>query len=149
MKDIINYIKINENIATSGQPTREQFKQIADEGYEIVINLAVAHSEGRLINEDEIVSDLGMNYIHIPVEFKEPTLENLKDFIEILSALKKRKVWVHCILNHRVSAFMYVFHKYILRTPFEDIDLAVFEEWSPDKKWQSLMKTPIEELSLK
>lgn len=148
MKDIINYIKINENIATSGQPTREQFKKIANEGYEFVINLSVAHSEGRLINEDEIVSDLEMNYIHIPVEFKEPTFKNLKDFIEILSSLKHRKVWVHCIMNYRVSAFMYVFHKYILRTAFEDINLTVFEEWSPDKKWQEIMKVTFDELAL-
>lgn len=148
MKEIINYIKINDNIATSGQPTREQFKTIADAGYEVVINLAVAHSEGRLVNEDEIVTNYEMNYIHIPVEFKEPTLKNLKDFIEVLSCIKHKKVWVHCIMNYRVSAFMYVFHKYILKTPFEKINLLVFEEWSPDKKWQKLMKTSFEELSL-
>lgn len=147
MQDIINYIKINENIATSGQPTREQFRQIADEGYEFVINLAVAHSEGRIEKEDEIVSDLDMNYIHIPVEFKEPTLQNLKDFIQILSSLSQRKVWVHCIMNYRVSAFMYVYHKYILQTPFDNIDLSVFEEWSPDEQWQEIMKTPFEDIN--
>lgn len=146
VNDIINYIQINENLATSGQATREQFKKIADEGYEIVINLAVAHSEGRLEKEDEIVTDLEMNYIHIPVEFKEPSVKNLKDFIEILSSLSHRKVWVHCIMNYRVSAFMYVYHKYILRTPFENINLKVFDEWSPDEKWQAIMKTPQEEL---
>ncbi len=147
MQDIINYIKINENIATSGQPTREQFRQIADAGYEFVINLAVAHSEGRIEKEDEIVSDLEMNYIHIPVEFKEPTLQNLKDFIQILSSLSKRKVWIHCIMNYRVSAFMYVYHKYILQTPFDNIDLSVFEEWSPDEQWQEIMKTPFEDVN--
>jgi len=147
MQEIINYIQINENIATSGQPTREQFRQIANEGYEFVINLAVAHSEGRIEKEDEIVSDLEMNYIHIPVEFKEPTLQNLKDFIQILSALSQRKVWVHCIMNYRVSAFMYVYHKYILQTPFDNIDLSVFEEWSPDEQWQAIMKTPYEDVN--
>ena len=146
MRDILNYIKINENISTSGQPTREQFRKIADEGFEVVINLSVAHSEGRLEKEDEIVSDLEMNYFHIPVEFKEPKLKNLKDFIELLSSQKNKKVWVHCIKNYRVSAFMYVYHKYILKTPFEDINLKVFEDWNPDKKWQEIMKTPIEEI---
>lgn len=147
MKDIINYIQINENIATSGQPTPEQFEQIAKDGYEIVINLAVAHSDGKLENEDDIVSTLGMTYIHIPVEFLDPTKKNLKDFIDILSSLKSKKIWVHCIMNYRVSAFMYVYHKYILKTPFEKISLEVFDEWSPDEKWQAIMKTPIEELS--
>ncbi len=146
MNEINNYIKINNNIATSGQPTREQFRSIAEAGYEYVINLSVAHSEGRIEKEDEIVSDLEMNYIHIPVEFKEPTTKNLIDFIEILSSLSHKKVWVHCIMNYRVSAFMYVYHKYYLRTPFEKIDLKVFDEWAPDEKWQALMKTPYEEL---
>ena len=151
MQEIINYININENLATSGQPTKEQFEKIANEGYEIVINLAVFNSEGKIEHEDDIVSSLGMTYIHIPVEFLEPTTKNLKDFIEILSLLSSntsKKIWVHCIMNYRVSAFMYVYHKFILRTPFENISLEVFDEWSPDKKWQEIMKTTSEELGL-
>ena len=147
MENIKNYIKINENIASSGQPLKEEFEQIALNGYQIVINLALAKSEGKIEQEDDIVTNLGMNYIHIPVDFKEPTLQNLKDFIEILSALAHKKVWVHCIMNYRVSAFMYVYHKYILQTPFEDIDLSIFDEWSPDEKWQAIMKTTYEELN--
>lgn len=143
MKSIVNYIQVNENIATSGQPSAKQFELIANEGYEYVINLAVCHSEGRLDDEDKIVTNLGMNYIHIPVEFEEPTYENLLDFIEILQALQHRKVWVHCIMNYRVSAFMYVYHKYILRTPFDDIDLSVLEDWGPSLNWQNLMKTQL------
>lgn len=149
MQEIINYIQVNENLATSGQPTKEQFEQISKDGYEIVINLAVAHSDGKIEKEDDIVSSLGMIYIHIPVEFLEPTTKNLKDFIEILSSVSHRKVWLHCILNYRASAFMYVYHKYILKTPFDNIDMRVFEEWSPDESWQKIMKTPLEELNLK
>ena len=26
---------------------------------------------------------------------------------------------------------MYVYHKYILHTPFEEIDLSIFEKWQP------------------
>ncbi len=148
MQDINNYIKINEKISTSGQPTAKQFEKIAEEGYEIVINLAVSHSEGKIENEDDIVTSLGMNYVHIPVEFLEPTVKNLKDFIEMLSSFSNKKVWVHCIMNYRVSAFMYVYHKYILKTPFDNINLEVFEQWSPDEKWQEIMKTKPEELSL-
>lgn len=143
MKTVTNFIQINDNIATSGQPSKEQFQKIAEKGYEYVINLAVCHSEGRLDNEDKIVTDLGMNYLHLPVEFEEPTEQNLLDFIEILQAISHRKVWVHCIMNYRVSAFMYVYHKYILRTPFDDIDLSVLEEWGPSSTWQNIMKTQL------
>lgn len=148
MNDIINFIKINDNISTSGQPTKKQFEKIAKAGFDVVLNLAVANSEGKIENEDDIVTTLGMNYIHIPVEFLEPTHKNLQDFIDILSSLSAKRVWVHCIMNYRVSAFMYVYHKYVLRTPFNNINLEVFEEWSPDEKWQKIMKTVPEELNL-
>ena len=143
METINNYIKINNNITTSGQPTAQEFEKISKDGFETIINLAVCHSEGRIEDEDKIVSSLGMNYIHIPVEFEDPKQKNLLDFIEILEALQNKKVWVHCIMNYRVTAFMYVFHKYILKTPFDNIDLSILEEWSPDKKWQEIMKTEL------
>lgn len=143
---VLNYIKINESIATSGQPSKEEFEHIAQAGYEMVINLAMCNSEGQIKEEDEIVTSLGMNYIHIPVEFTEPTQKNLIDFIELLSMLQHRKIWVHCIMNYRATAFMYVYHKYILRTPFDDIDLSLMEEWGPDVAWQDIMKTDLDEL---
>ncbi|MGB6329519.1 MAG: protein tyrosine phosphatase family protein [Halarcobacter sp.] len=146
MQEIINYIKINDNISSSGQPTKEQFEEIAKDNYEIIINLSSDNSENKLENEDEILSKLGLIYIHLPVDFLSPTKKNLKDFIEILSFFSEKKVWVHCIMNYRVSAFMYVYHKYILKTPFENINLEVFEKWSPDEKWQEIMKTSLDEL---
>jgi len=146
MQEIINYIKINDNISSSGQPTKEQFEEIAKDNYEIIINLSSDNSENKLENEDEILSKLGLIYIHLPVDFLSPTKKNLKDFIDILSFFSEKKVWVHCIMNYRVSAFMYVYHKYILKTPFENINLEVFEKWSPDEKWQEIMKTSLDEL---
>lgn len=146
MQEIIDYIKINDNISSSGQPTKEQFEEIAKDNYEIIINLSAHNSENKLENEDEILSKLGLIYIHLPVDFLSPTKKNLKDFIDILSFFSEKKVWVHCIMNYRVSAFMYVYHKYILKTPFENINLEVFEKWSPDEKWQEIMKTSLDEL---
>lgn len=140
MKEIINVIEINENIMTSGQPTKDEFEKIANAGYEVIINLAVCHSEGKLEDEDIIVTNLGMNYFHIPVEFTDPKQEELFMFIDLLKACKNRKVWVHCILNYRVTAFMYVYNKFILKTPFDEIDLSLLDKWKPDFKWQEIIK---------
>lgn len=87
-----------------------------------------------------------MSYIHIPVNFEEPKISDLKFFLNILESLKSKKVWIHCAKNYRVSAFMYVYHKYVLRTPFEKIDLSIFDIWCPSKNWQELMKIGIEDL---
>ena len=146
MEELLNYIKVNELIHTSGQPRQEQFEKLKEEEFEVIINIALCDSSDALENEDKIVSDLGMTYIHLPVDFEEPKLSDLKLFINILQSLGANKVLVHCAKNYRVSAFMYVYHKYILQTPFDDIDLSMFELWSPNQTWQSLMKVDYEEL---
>ena len=146
MNKILNFIKINELISTSGQPKIEEFEFIAKEGFEVVINLALNSSSNAIENEDKIVSSLNMSYIHIPVDFENPRISDLKLFLNILQALGANKVWIHCAKNYRVSAFMYVYHKYILHTPFEEIDLSIFEKWQPSLVWQELMKVQLEDL---
>jgi len=148
METISNLIQVNEKLFTSGQPTQEEFELIANSKFNLVINLGLTSSVGKLDREDDIVTSLGMNYIHIPVDFEKPTIKNLNDFLKLLYTFKNEKIWIHCIKNYRVSAFMYVYHKYVLQTPFEEIDLEIFEQWQPSKEWQELMKTPIEELDL-
>ena len=146
MQKILNCIKINELIVTSGQPKVEEFEIIAKDGFEVVINLSMYKTSNSIENENKIVTDLNMSYFHIPVNFENPTLSDLKLFLNILQALGANKVWIHCSKNYRVSAFMYVYHKYILKSPFENIDLSIFEEWSPPKIWQDLMKVDYEDL---
>ena len=146
MNKILNFIKINELISTSGQPKIEEFEFIAKEGFEVIINLALNSSSNAIENEDKIVSSLNMSYIHIPVDFENPIISDLKLFLNILQALGANKVWIHCAKNYRVSAFMYVYHKYILHTPFEEIDLSIFEKWQPSLVWQELMKVQLEDL---
>lgn len=146
MENILNYIKINELISTSGQPKIEQFEQIKNEDFEVVINLALCSSSNAILNEDEIVTSLGMTYLHIPVDFLNPKISDLKLFLNAMQAFGGNKVWVHCAKNYRVSAFMYVYHKYILKTPFEQIDLSIFNKWKPEQNWQELMKISLDEL---
>ena len=146
MNKILNYVKINELISTSGQPKIEELELIANEGFEVIINLAVPTTSNALENEDKIVSSLNMSYIHIPVDFENPKISDLKLFLNILQALGANKVWIHCAKNYRVSAFMYVYHKYILHTPFEEIDLSIFDKWQPSLIWQELMKVQLEDL---
>ena len=143
MNKILNHIKINELISTSGQLKIEEFELIANEGFEVVINLAVPTTSNSLENEDKIVSNLNMSYIHIPVSFENPKISDLKLFLNILQSLGANKVWIHCAKNYRVSAFIYVYHKYILHTPFEEIDLSIFDIWKPSLIWQELMKKKV------
>jgi len=114
---IFNFIQYNEKIATSGQPESDEFALIAKNGIASIINLAMPNSDGALANEGQIVTALGMNYFHIPVPFDQPSVEHLVLFIKLMQSLSNKNVWVHCVANYRVSAFMYQYQRKIYDMP--------------------------------
>lgn len=137
-KGILNTIVINERISTSGQPSPNQFEEIAKAGFSSVINLAMPDSTNALPDEGGFVSEAGMNYFHIPVPFEAPTRAHLSLFLKMMKALEKDKVWVHCALNWRVSAFMHHYQREILKlAKFERTPML--ESWQPDEVWQEFL----------
>lgn len=139
MESILNYIKFDENISTSGQPTAQEFQSIAKNGFDVVINLARHDSDDALENEDKIVANNQMSYIHIPVSWENPEKEKLKLFFTILHSLHKerKKVFIHCAKNYRVSVFMYLYQKIILGR--KDAKLIAPKEFVPDKSWEDFI----------
>lgn len=104
-EEIFNYRKVNERLSTAGQPTEEQLSAVAQEGFAAVINLATDQPGFSLPDEAGLVRSLGMEYIHIPVEWQNPTLADFDAFDAALSRLGDAKVLVHCQANFRVTAF--------------------------------------------
>ncbi|WP_013323609.1 protein tyrosine phosphatase family protein [Gloeothece verrucosa] len=136
LEDIKNYYQVNPNIATSGQPTSEQFQVIKNAGYETVINLALPTSDQALANEAAIVTGLGMPYFNIPVVWEAPKLDDVRWFFSVMEALKERKVWVHCAVNKRVSCFVYLYQKYGLNLSEKDARYPMYNIWQPNEIWQ-------------
>jgi len=108
---IYNFRRLSPTLTTSGQPTEEQFAEIAAAGVETVINLALADSPKALAHEAELLASLGLNYIHIPVDFAAPTESDFQRFAEEMDKLGDAPVHVHCIANYRVSAFFYRYRR--------------------------------------
>ena len=69
---IYNWRRLDNRITTSGQPTEEQLAHIQALGVRHVVNLALHTHEKALPDEAASVSRLGMEYIHIPVDFQNP-----------------------------------------------------------------------------
>ena len=137
VRDILSFYLLGE-IGTSGQPTAEQLKLIQQAGYQTVVNLALATSDNALPNEREVVESPGMEYIHLPVEFDNPTVADFHRFYETMQARQKQKIWVHCAANLRVSAFMYLYRLKNGTSPSEakkDLDKL----WQPNLTWQNLI----------
>ncbi len=150
MEQPLNFYQIAEDIGTSGQPTREQFANIAAQGYSSVINLAMHDSDNAIPEEGNIVASLGMSYFHIPVPFDQPTAEHVKKFIRLMKVLEGEKVFVHCALNARVSAFVYKYLTLVRGLPKELSTSPILQKWRPtmDEKWQAILSLKAEDISL-
>ncbi len=144
MEDIYNFLNLSDSIATSGQPTKEQFSAIKDSGYQIVINLALPTSTNALPDEKQIVEALGMQYFHIPVLWENPKIEDVEQFFNVMEANSDRKRFVHCAANMRVSAFMYLYHRLRERMSNEEAQKDLHQIWVPNEVWQKFIDRVIE-----
>jgi len=136
---IKNFLPLGEHFGTAGQPTPDEFTMIKQEGFDTVINLALATSPGAVPDEDALVKGLGMDYVHIPVDFKAPQRGDLDKFFAAVDATQGRKFFVHCIANMRVSAFMFLYRVLKLGHPIHDAEMALHRLWQPDPVWQAFI----------
>ncbi|WOD41860.1 protein tyrosine phosphatase family protein [Nodosilinea sp. E11] len=136
---IRNYLEISPTLGTAGQPTAEQFKAVADAGYTVVINLALSTSDHALPSEAELVKSLGMTHFHIPVVWEAPTPGDLEIFFKVMERNRDFKTLVHCALNMRVSAFVYLYR--VLRQGVDESAARadLHRIWQPDSTWQAFI----------
>ncbi len=144
LNDIFHFVQNTNNIASSGQPQASEFELIAQAKYKHVVNIAMHDSDEAIANEGQIVSSLGMDYYHLPVPFAAPTIEHLQHFIKLMRILQPDKIWVHCALNFRVSAFLYQYLKLDFDLSENQAKSEIFDFWRPDEKWQAIMNLKLE-----
>lgn len=96
---------MNDLLSTSGQPTEEQFKSVAADGFKTVINIATINPRYSLPDEAGLTQALGMSYYHIPVDWENPTENDFAAFEKLLQHLPPQKTLIHCAANYRVTAF--------------------------------------------
>lgn len=137
---ILNQLDISDSLCTSGQPRADQFAFIAERGFEAVINLAMATSDGALPQEGDLVTGLGLTYLHIPVPWNAPSALHFQLFAAALQALQPRKVWVHCALNMRVSAFVYRYRTQLLGCSEAVAREALHKIWTPNATWTAFLQ---------
>jgi protein tyrosine phosphatase (PTP) superfamily phosphohydrolase (DUF442 family) len=140
MTDIKNYVQASGEIATSGQPGREEFAEIAGAGYAAVVNLATGTSPDAVPDEAEAVAASGMAYHHIPVLWTLPELSDLDRFFSVMDSLRGKKAWVHCALNMRASAFVYLYRLIVLGVPEDEAKGPMDRVWEPGGIWREFIE---------
>ena len=127
--------RLDDRITTSGQPSEDQLRAIAALGVTHVVNLALHSHELALPDEAASVAALGMRYVHLPVEFDAPTDAPFAQFCDAMAAIGDAPVHVHCIVNARVSAFLYRWNRDV-RGQDEAAARAQMEAiWRPGGVW--------------
>lgn len=137
--DIFMWRRIDERLTTSGQPTENQLERIKELGVTHVINLGLHEHEKALPNEEITVSQLGMEYVHIPVDFDNPTSADYERFRTAMRELGENVIHVHCIANLRVSAFLYRYRRDDLAMPDTIARNEMERIWRPGGVWASFV----------
>jgi protein tyrosine phosphatase (PTP) superfamily phosphohydrolase (DUF442 family) len=143
LQQIEAFLPISFTIATSGQPTQEQFGDIASATYSLVINLATPTSSNWNPEENILVESLGMEYVSIPIDWENPTLSDFENLADLLDENPERKIWLHCAKNMRVSAMIYLYHR--LRKGYtEEASRRYLEQiWQPNRIWQNFIEATV------
>ena len=143
--DATNTFQVFDWLWTSGQISENDISQIQQEGFDTVINLALPSSSNALKGEAEIVANLHMTYINIPVEWELPEVAQFKLCAGLLEQLRAagQKVWLHCALNNRVSVFVYLYRKLVLKEPEETATIPLRAIWDPNPVWHEFIEVVV------
>jgi len=101
---IRNFLRVNDQFCTGGQPRLEHLQQLKDEGVKTIINLRPT-SEHRAAEEEARAKELGFKYFNIPFVFSEPKDEQATEFLKITDDPANRPAFIHCAGAIRVGAF--------------------------------------------
>ncbi len=135
--NVENFFKIDDKIYTSGLPNINDFECIAKKNFKIVISLTMPTDSKVIKNEEQILTKLNITYIHIPVNFYKPKIEDFKIFLKIINIFKDEKLWIHCTKNYRVTTFIYLYKLIELK---EDDKKLLETFWKPNETWQKFIK---------
>jgi protein tyrosine phosphatase (PTP) superfamily phosphohydrolase (DUF442 family) len=145
VNEISNYHQYSPQFSSSGQPTASQLETVAEEGFKRVIYLAFSDNHTAIENEDRTVKKLGMDYVHIPVDFDNPTVEDFEDFSAVMNRDRNIRTLLHCQINLRASTFSFLY-----RVIYADVPIAQAKEdldaiWQPDKVWYKFLVDVLEQ----
>ena len=142
MKDTFNYLQLTETLSSSGMPTHEQLREIAEAGVKFVVNLATPKSEGWMPDEGDVFSSLGVDYLSIRVDWENPTAQDLSQFMDAMAAHEGQRVHVHCQANFRATAFIGMYRVLRLGWEREKAFETIQEIWDPEEYpiWQKFIE---------
>jgi protein tyrosine phosphatase (PTP) superfamily phosphohydrolase (DUF442 family) len=139
LADITNFRQYSATFASSGQPTKDQFSAIAENGFERIVYIAFTNNTNALPDADQVVKGLGMEYMHIPVTWDNPLPSDFYAFADSLRRDTDKKTLLHCQVNARATAFSFLY-----RVIYEGVEIAEAKAdmntvWQPNETWRDFI----------
>ena len=101
---IRNFLRVNKEFCTGGQPRKEHLAKLKEEGVRAIINLRQP-GEHRAEEERAEAERLGLRYFNIPVAYGEPKEGQVTEFLKLTDDEANRPAFIHCTGAIRVGAF--------------------------------------------
>src|SRR5688500_2995630 len=130
---IRNFLRVNDQFCTGGQPRLEHLEKLKADGVKAIINLR-RPTEHRADEEEAKAKELGLRYFNIPVSVGDPKDEQADEFLKITDDPANRPAFIHCTAAIRVGAFWMI--RRALRDGFS------IEEAEADAKKVGLRENP-------
>jgi protein tyrosine phosphatase (PTP) superfamily phosphohydrolase (DUF442 family) len=99
---VANACQILPQVITGGQPSAQQLRALKEAGGGIVLDVRDP-MESRPVNEADLVRQLGMEYINIPVRAGSLDDATLDRILTVLREARDRTVFFHCGSGNRVG----------------------------------------------
>lgn len=131
--DIRNFQRLDPRTTTSGRLRDEDLPALVEIGVRHLVNLALDNHPDALAEEAEKLAALGIGYTHIPVPFDAPDDAHYHAFAATLADAESigAPVHVHCIMNYRVSAFFYRWHREVAGMDEAAARALLTRQWDP------------------
>ncbi len=145
LAEIKNFLEYSPGFSSAGQPSREQFEALKNEGFERVVYIAFANSKGAIPDEDQLVKELGMDYAQVPVVWDAPTKADFAAFAAVMQSAPDKKTLLHCQANYRATAFAFLYRVLYLGVPLAEAKADMNTIWEPDGAWKDLVFAVLED----
>lgn len=142
------WMAVSSRFYTAGQPQPAQFSWVAAQGVRHVVNLAMPDHPRAIADEGAHVTQTGMHYYHFPVPFDAPEPRHVRQFCHLLQALDDEPVLIHCMMNYRASAFLFLYLTHVEQWPQARAQAVLYPGWSPDPVWADLLTWTPEHIGL-
>ncbi len=142
---INNFRQYSPVFASAGQPTLEQFQILKDNGFQRVVYIAFSNTGTAVSDEDAVVKGLGMEYLHVPVDFNNPLPADFYAFADSMQRAGGKKTLLHCQVNARATAFSFLYRVIYDAVPVAQAKADMNTVWQPNQVWRDFIFTVLAE----